>query len=211
MNRSEDQGIFDHLLKQRPGALPTLPVLAGCLLLMIWISFGIRILVVWAGDPSSDSGKFFLFIADPLAALASSLLLTYLIKSTSTLGGKLLGLLAIAVGLFFTTILFGGLPTLTPLLFFQILLTYLSGEFGGFVASGQFAMRLKYRQDRSNTASPVINRNSSRYHKLLGRVGGNEATARRLIAHERSIHPDHNGEQLIQDALDNLSIDRNRN
>jgi hypothetical protein len=210
MDRDESQGILDQLLKGRPGALPAFPVLAGCLLLMVWISFGIRILVIWTGDPASQSGQFLQFIADPLAALIGSSLLTYLIKSTSTRGGMLLGLLAIPLGWFFSTVLSGGAPELTPLLIFQIVLTYLLGWFGGSLASGQFAERLKHRRGLASTARPVINRSSAGYRKLLGHLGGNETTARRLIAHERSKHPDHNGEQLIQDALDSLSRDRNR-
>jgi len=208
MNRHESQGILDQLLEQRPGALPTFPVLAGCLLMMIWISFGIRILVIWTSEPSSQSGQFFQFIADPLAALAGSSLLVYLIKSTSNRGGKLLGLLAILIGLFFSTILSGGKLSITPLLIFQIVLTYLMGWFGGTVASGQLAERLKYRQSLGGPAHPVINRKSTRYRRLLGQVGGNESTARRLIAHEFARHPEHSGEQLIQNALDTLSRDR---
>ena len=207
MNRQGEQGILDQLLKGRPGALPAFPVLAGCLLLMIWISFGIRILVIWAGDPASQSGQFIQFIADPFAALAGSVLLTYLIKSTSTRGGKLLGLLAVLIGLFFSAILSGGMPQLSPLLIFQVVLTYFMGWFGGSLASGQFIERLKYRQ---GLAAPLINPNSPGYRTLLSRLGGDEAAARRLIARERSVHPNHNNAQLVRDALDSLSRDRSR-
>jgi hypothetical protein len=210
MDDQQDQGILDQFLKRRPGALPAFPVLAGCLLLMIWIAFGMRMLAIWTSDPAYPRGQFFTFIADPLAALAGSVALTYLIKSSSTLGGKLLGLAAIPIGLFFGSVLSGGEQPITPLLIFQMLFTFLMGWFGGSLASGQFAARLKYRGGMFNTANLPVNRFSARYRRLLARVGGNEATARRLIAHERSVHPQHNGEQLIQDALDNLSRDRSK-
>ena len=208
MDDREGQGMLDQLLKQRPGARPTFPVLAGCLLLMIWISFGIRILVAWSSQPGSQNAQFMQFIADPLAALLGSLLLTYLIQSNSTRGGMLLGVLAILIGLFFSKVLSAGELSVTPLLIFQVVLTFLAGWFGGSVASGQFAERLKYRQGLAGAARPVVNRNSPRYRRLLARLSGDEATARRLIAHERSRHPGHSGEQLIQDALDSLSRDR---
>ena len=210
MDLREDQGILDQLLKRRPGALPAFPVLAGCLLLLIWISFGMRILVYWTSGSSSQSRQFFLFLADPLAALVSGGLLVYLIKSSATRGGRLLGLLAIPIGLFFTAILSAGMPSLTPLLIFQLLLTYFMGWFGGSVASGQFAERLKYRQGLADPSRLTINRSSPRYRTLLGRLSGDEDAARRLINRERSRHPDHNSGQLIQDALDSLSRDRNR-
>lgn len=210
MNIQPDQGILDQFLKRRPGALPAFPVLAGCLMLMVWISFGLRILVLWVGDPASSRGQFFNFITDPLSAFIGSTLLIYLIKSTSTRGGKLLGVVAILSGLFSGSLLYGGEQPITPLLIFQILFTFLMGWFGASLASGQFAARLKYRGGMFNTLNLPISPHSARFRRLLAQVGGNEATARRLIAHERSVHPQHNGEQLIQDALDSLSRDRGK-
>jgi hypothetical protein len=210
MKRESEQGILAFFFKPGAGGLPVLPVLAGCLLLMIWVSFGLRGWVYLSGGPGSQSGELMLFLADPLAALLSGGVLVYLTRSNSTNGGHLFGLLAILSGLFFTRLLTGELPPLSPLLIFQIGFTYFAGWFGAFIASRQYEMWRKYRGGPPTRKSTIARPVNASYRTLRSRLGGDDATARRLIEQERLRHPSHSYSQLIQDALDGLERDYNR-
>jgi uncharacterized membrane protein YeaQ/YmgE (transglycosylase-associated protein family) len=213
MDDWEDQSFadwFSGFFKPGPGALPVLPVLVGCLALTAWIAFGMHVLAEVIGAQTTQSGQFIQFLADPLAALVGGWLLVYLLKSPSTRGGQLIGVISLLVGTFFTTFLSGAFPTITPLWIFQVLLTFLAGWFGGLLASGQFQRHLSRPTRLAKKHPPVINKNNSRYRELLGMVMGNRETADSLIAYEYKKHPSHNGDQLIQDAIDSLRRDRNR-
>jgi hypothetical protein len=185
-------------------------VLIGCLALTAWVAFGMHVLAEVIGAQTTQSGQFIQFLADPLAALVGGWLLVYLLKSPSTRGGQLIGVIALLVGIFFTTFLSGAFPTITPLWIFQVFLTFLAGWFGGLLASGQFQRHLRRHTRLAKKHPPVINKNNSRYRALLGMVMGSLETADSLIAYEYKKHPNHNGEQLVQDAIDSLRRDRNR-